>query len=90
MVTAITKSIRHFPPLAIVDGISARKLVDFISVAGIGIADGVEKFFVVGSYHFMNSNANRKVGTYKEKIICTSHFMPKSPFFESYRISIHF
>ena len=63
MVGTITKSVRHFPPLAIVNGISARKLVDLISVAGIGVSNGVEKFFVVGSYHFMASNVNRKVAT---------------------------
>lgn len=68
IVSTIPKPVRHFPPLTTVNGISARKLVDFISVAGIGIANGVEKFFVVGSYHFMSSNVNRKVRTYKKMI----------------------
>ena len=61
IVTTITKFGRSFVPFAIIDGISARKLVDFIAV--IVAANGVKKFFVIGSYHFMSSNVNRKVGT---------------------------
>ena len=61
IVTTITKFGRSFVPFAIIDGISARKLVDV--VVGIGAANGVKTFFVIGSYHFMSSNVNRKVGT---------------------------
>ena len=73
MVTTITKFGRCFVPFAIIDGITTRKLIDFVTFA-VAVANGVKKFFVMRSNHFMTINVNRKVGTYKEKSKLDSRF----------------